>query len=477
MYGYSAREAVGRTLDLIVPPEQRPLMAAVFEQLRQGVKVEPFETTRMRKDGGRGRHLADLLADPRRRRPDRRRLRHRPRHLGAQAGRRGSAAKRGAAAAAGGVGPPRSHLRGRPGEHPGGQRRLPGHARLHAGGPAVRPRAVAGDDSAGAPAPGRPGDRGGREPRGLHPRREGLHPQGRYPGAGPHRLRPAGRTAAGVRLFHPRPHRPEAAGGGAAPAGRAARGGRPPQGRVPRHARPRAAQSPRPDPQRLHILQSAIGPAGAGRPGRAHDRPPGAPPHPPGGRPAGRRPYLAREDPAAPRAARPRRDGPRHRRGPALRAGGGGAGADPGPAGRAGLGRGRSHPGGAGGRQRAQQRRQVHRPRRQRRRLAGGAGTPARRSSRCGDSGIGVEPELLARVFEPFSQADWGPDRSRGGLGLGLALVQGAGRMHGGGVEARSPGPGHGTESRAPTARLRRKRGDHDRIPPGPEAARPRAAW
>ncbi|HEY4591451.1 MAG TPA: PAS domain-containing protein, partial [Thermoanaerobaculia bacterium] len=53
IYGYSAREAVGRSLDLIVPPDQRPLMAAMFEQLRQGVKVEPFETVRVHKDGQR----------------------------------------------------------------------------------------------------------------------------------------------------------------------------------------------------------------------------------------------------------------------------------------------------------------------------------------------------------------------------------------------------------------------------------------
>jgi two-component system CheB/CheR fusion protein len=53
LYGYSEREAIGRTLDLIVPPDQRSLMAAVFEKLRQGVKVEPFETARVRKNGER----------------------------------------------------------------------------------------------------------------------------------------------------------------------------------------------------------------------------------------------------------------------------------------------------------------------------------------------------------------------------------------------------------------------------------------
>jgi two-component system CheB/CheR fusion protein len=62
------------------------------------------------------------------------------------------------------------------------------------------------------------------------------------------------------------------------------------------------------------------------------------------------------------------------------------------------------------------------------------------------DTGIGMEPELLARAFEPFSQAERGPDRGRGGLGLGLALVKALIEMHGGAVAAESPGPGGGTE-------------------------------
>jgi PAS domain S-box-containing protein len=62
------------------------------------------------------------------------------------------------------------------------------------------------------------------------------------------------------------------------------------------------------------------------------------------------------------------------------------------------------------------------------------------------DTGIGMEPELLARLFEPFSQADRGMDRSRGGLGLGLALVKALAELHGGSVAASSPGPGQGSE-------------------------------
>ncbi len=62
------------------------------------------------------------------------------------------------------------------------------------------------------------------------------------------------------------------------------------------------------------------------------------------------------------------------------------------------------------------------------------------------DTGIGMEPELLARAFEPFSQAERGPDRGQGGLGLGLALVKALAEMHGGEVAAESPGPGGGTE-------------------------------
>ncbi len=61
------------------------------------------------------------------------------------------------------------------------------------------------------------------------------------------------------------------------------------------------------------------------------------------------------------------------------------------------------------------------------------------------DSGVGISPDILARIFQPFTQADRTLDRSRGGLGLGLALVRGMVELHGGSVAATSDGPGKGS--------------------------------
>jgi signal transduction histidine kinase/CheY-like chemotaxis protein len=60
------------------------------------------------------------------------------------------------------------------------------------------------------------------------------------------------------------------------------------------------------------------------------------------------------------------------------------------------------------------------------------------------DTGIGLDQETLAHLFAPFAQADRSLDRSRGGLGLGLALVKTLVELHGGAVTARSAGPGRG---------------------------------
>jgi signal transduction histidine kinase/DNA-binding response OmpR family regulator len=64
------------------------------------------------------------------------------------------------------------------------------------------------------------------------------------------------------------------------------------------------------------------------------------------------------------------------------------------------------------------------------------------------DNGIGMERETLRSIFDAFSQADRSLDRSRGGLGLGLALVKGLVELHGGTVCVSSEGLGRGTEFR-----------------------------
>jgi PAS domain S-box-containing protein len=61
------------------------------------------------------------------------------------------------------------------------------------------------------------------------------------------------------------------------------------------------------------------------------------------------------------------------------------------------------------------------------------------------DSGAGLSPEMMRRLFEPFAQADRTLDRSQGGLGLGLALVKGLAQLHGGSIDAASGGIGQGT--------------------------------
>jgi PAS domain S-box-containing protein len=62
------------------------------------------------------------------------------------------------------------------------------------------------------------------------------------------------------------------------------------------------------------------------------------------------------------------------------------------------------------------------------------------------DTGIGIEPDMLPRLFQSFAQADRSLDRSKGGLGLGLALVKGLVDLHGGEVHAASEGQGRGAE-------------------------------
>jgi signal transduction histidine kinase len=65
---------------------------------------------------------------------------------------------------------------------------------------------------------------------------------------------------------------------------------------------------------------------------------------------------------------------------------------------------------------------------------------------RVSDDGVGIPPEMLDRIFEPYVQIGSSAHRSEGGLGLGLALVKAVVELHGGTVEARSEGIAAGSE-------------------------------
>ncbi|WP_181259295.1 hybrid sensor histidine kinase/response regulator [Pseudoduganella armeniaca] len=66
-------------------------------------------------------------------------------------------------------------------------------------------------------------------------------------------------------------------------------------------------------------------------------------------------------------------------------------------------------------------------------------------SATVSDNGIGIPARLLPHVFDLFTQAERSPDRSQGGLGLGLALVKSLVELHGGRVSASSAGVGQGS--------------------------------
>ncbi|SFB82502.1 ATP-binding protein [Massilia yuzhufengensis] len=61
------------------------------------------------------------------------------------------------------------------------------------------------------------------------------------------------------------------------------------------------------------------------------------------------------------------------------------------------------------------------------------------------DNGIGIEPDMLARVFDPFVQVSSASHLAQGGLGIGLSLAKGLVELHEGRLDAHSDGPGHGS--------------------------------
>ncbi len=89
------------------------------------------------------------------------------------------------------------------------------------------------------------------------------------------------------------------------------------------------------------------------------------------------------------------------------------------------------------------------------------------------DTGIGIAPDMLPKVFDLFVQVDHSATRSQGGMGIGLTLVKNLVEMHHGTVEARSDGLGKGSEFvvRLPlSAQGREEKGDQDNGGPSESA-------
>jgi two-component system CheB/CheR fusion protein len=78
------------------------------------------------------------------------------------------------------------------------------------------------------------------------------------------------------------------------------------------------------------------------------------------------------------------------------------------------------------------------------------------------DTGAGIAPDILARLFQPFSQGPQTLARSAGGLGLGLATVRGLVELHGGTVAIDSPGERQGTVVVVSLPRAAAPRGNSD---------------
>src|SRR5581483_40539 len=75
LFGWSAAEAVGQHITLIIPPDRRAEEDTVLATVRRGERIEHYDTVRVRKDGRPpGRRLADGLRDPRRAGPHHRGL-------------------------------------------------------------------------------------------------------------------------------------------------------------------------------------------------------------------------------------------------------------------------------------------------------------------------------------------------------------------------------------------------------------------
>ncbi len=93
---------------------------------------------------------------------------------------------------------------------------------------------------------------------------------------------------------------------------------------------------------------------------------------------------------------------------------------------------------------------------------------------RVGDTGMGIPPAMLEKVFELFVQVDTAVERGQGGLGIGLTIVRQLVELHGGRVQAYSDGPGRGSEFVVCLPLASAPRGDPDGPPVSGANVRPR---
>ena len=84
------------------------------------------------------------------------------------------------------------------------------------------------------------------------------------------------------------------------------------------------------------------------------------------------------------------------------------------------------------------------------------------------DTGVGISPEMLPRIFDLFTQGDQSLAHTSGGLGVGLTLVHRLIELHGGRVSVHSDGAGEGASSRS----VSRSADTQARQPPGPSRRR-----
>lgn len=87
------------------------------------------------------------------------------------------------------------------------------------------------------------------------------------------------------------------------------------------------------------------------------------------------------------------------------------------------------------------------------------------------DTGIGLDPAAVPRIFDMFARADEAGQRGQDGLGIGLTLARRVAELHGGTIEARSDGAGSGSEFRVRLPLLRRRPASLATAAPPPGAA------